>query len=173
MIWAEARSADQDGGAIGPRTGVIGSQGKMPWYLPEDLAFFRKQTQGFPVIMGRRTWESLEARFRPLPGRVNIVVTRDLDYEAPGATVVGSVEDAIEAAGRFNQERIWIMGGGQVYRAAMPFADDLVVTKIDHEYSNADTFAPEIGDEWILDDPGTYSVSKTNLGYRFERYLRA
>ncbi|PIJ41582.1 hypothetical protein BMH30_08595 [Leucobacter sp. OLES1] len=71
------------------------------------------------------------------------------------------------------RSRIWIMGGGQVYRAAMPFADDLVVTKIDHEYSNADTFAPEIGDEWILDDPGTYSVSKTNLGYRFERYLRA
>lgn len=186
MIWAEARG------------GAIGRDGTMPWHLPEDLAHFKHTTWGAPVIMGRRTWESLPERFRPLPGRENVVVTRAGDLETPGATAVASLEAAIERTrGRVRDEyeahlsRIaddpgatcqdpgtwptraaWIMGGGQLYRAAMPFADELVVTRIELDVPDADTFAPEIGPEWRLADPGTPLVSTTGLGYRFERWLR-
>ena len=172
MIWAEARG------------GAIGRDGDMPWHLPEDLAHFKRTTLGDPVIMGRRTWESLPERFRPLPGRVNIVVTRSPGFVAEGALVVDSVESAISAAREASrlsggevrasagQERAWIMGGGQLYRAAMPLATELVVTRIELDVPDADTFAPEIGAEWRLADPGTPHTSKTGLGYRFERYLR-
>lgn len=88
MIWAEARG------------GAIGRDGEMPWHLPEDLAHFKQSTLGEPVIMGRRTWESLPERFRPLPGRENLVVTRDASYSAPGAAVRSSLPAAIQAAER-------------------------------------------------------------------------
>lgn len=169
MVWAEARGAN--GG------GAIGRSGEMPWHLPEDLAHFKTVTLGDPVIMGRRTWESLPERFRPLPGRENLVVTRDDGYEAAGATVVGSLEGAVRAArAAAGEDReastAWVMGGGELYRAAMPLADELVVTRIDLDVQDADTFAPEIGPEWRLADPGTPLVSRTGLGYRFERWVR-
>lgn len=157
MIWAEARG------------GAIGRGGVMPWHLPEDLAHFRRETTGAPVIMGRRTWESLPERFRPLPGRENVVVSRDPHGEAPGATVVASLESALETVG----DGAWIMGGGQLYRAAMPLADTLVVTRIDLDVADADTFAPEIGPEWRLADPGTPLCAENGTGYRFERWVRA
>lgn len=175
MIWAEARGT---GGR-----GAIGRAGEMPWHLPEDLARFRTVTFGAPVIMGRRTWESLPEHFRPLPGRANFVVTRDPSYAAEGASVVRSLEAAVaEAAGggigtAFSDgdrraSTAWVMGGGELYRAAMPRADELIVTRIDLDVPDADTFAPEIGSEWRLADPGTPLVAKTGLGYRFERWLR-
>lgn len=160
MIWAQARN------------GAIGRGGEMPWHLPEDLAHFKRATLGAPVIMGRRTWESLPERFRPLPGRENIVVTRDAAYVAEGATVRSSLDEAIDAAGREGAEIAWVMGGGEFYRAAMPVADELVVTRIELDADDADTFAPEIGPEWQLVDAGEPLVSKTGLGYRFERWLR-
>lgn len=160
MIWAEARG------------GAIGRDGEMPWRLPEDAAFFKEQTLGAPVIMGRGTWESLPARFRPLPGRENIVVTRTESYDAPGATVMSSLETVLETLETTTEpeDRVWIMGGGQLYRAAMPFADELVVTRIELDVPDADTFAPEIGSEWALVDPGTTETSRTGLEYRFERW---
>nr|WP_053353439.1 dihydrofolate reductase [Leucobacter musarum] len=163
MIWAQARA------------GAIGRDGDMPWRLPEDAAFFKEQTLGAPVIMGRSTWESLPERFRPLPGRANLVVTRNPVFDAPGARVVSSLDDAIAAlAGETEPaDRVWVMGGGQLYRAAMPIADELVVTKIDLDVPDADTFAPEIGPEWQLVDPGTPQISRTGLAYRFERWGRA
>lgn len=167
MIWAEARD------------GAIGRGGDMPWHLPEDLAHFKRTTLGEPVIMGRRTWESLPERFRPLPGRANIVVTRDGEFVAEGARVVVSIDAALEAAAAEVSDsgdaatRAWIMGGGQLYRAAMPVATELVVTRIELDVPDADTFAPEIGSEWRLIDPGAPATSKTGLDYRFERYLRA
>lgn len=167
MIWAQAED------------GAIGRSGEMPWHLPEDLAHFKRTTLGAPVIMGRRTWESLPVRFRPLPGRENIVVTRDAEYDAPGATVLSTLEDAVRQAGDFsprsdNSEapRAWIMGGGQLYRSAMPVATELVVTRIGITIPDADTFAPEIGPEWHLDDPGTPHTAASGLGYRFERWVR-
>ena len=160
MIWAEARG------------GAIGRGGDMPWRLPEDAAFFKQQTLGAPVVMGRSTWESLPERFRPLPGRENIVITRNSAFDAPGATVASSLESALGALDRRTgaEDRVWIMGGGRLYRAAMPYADELVVTRIELEVPDADTFAPEIGPEWTLVDPGTRETSRTGLVYRFERW---
>ncbi|MFV0433925.1 MAG: dihydrofolate reductase [Leucobacter sp.] len=187
MIWAEARGSDDstDNGAdriIGSaegradaRTcgrGAIGRGGDMPWHLPEDLAHFKRVTLGAPVIMGRRTWESLPERFRPLPGRENVVVTRDPEFEARGATVAVSLDAALTAAAETGEGRAWVMGGGELYRAAMPLADELVVTRIELNVPDADTFAPEIGPEWRLLNAGEPLTSKTGLRYHFERYER-
>lgn len=186
LIWAQASG------------GVIGKGGDMPWHLPEDLAHFKQVTFGAPVIMGRRTWESLPERVRPLPGRQNIVVTRNRDYEAPGADVVTSLQQAIEVSAQTlnaeHAERLrtlahdeaqvcsdpgvwpsraaWVMGGGELYRLAMPFAAELVVTQIDLEVVDGDTFAPEIGPEWRVRDEGELRTSKTGLNYRIRRYAR-
>ena len=156
LIWAQASG------------GAIGRGGQMPWHLPEDLAHFRRVTWGAPVVMGRRTWESLPERFRPLPGRENIVVTRDPAFVAEGARVARSTVEAFAAT----KPKLWVIGGGEMYRAAMPQATELVVTRIALDVPDADTFAPEIGPDWHLDDPGEPLVSQTGLNYRFERYLR-
>lgn len=176
MIWAQA--AD----------GAIGRDGVMPWHLPEDLAHFKRTTLGAPVIMGRRTWESLPERFRPLPGRENLVISRDGGYDAPEASVLTSLEAALQRVqfvadapqGDSCSDReassgctAWIMGGGELYRSAMPFATQLVVTRIDVQVPDADTFAPEVGPEWYLADPGTPETAASGLGYRFERWVRA
>ena len=161
MVWAEARG------------GAIGRGGEMPWHLPEDLAHFKQVTLGAPVIMGRRTWESLPARFRPLPGRENFVITRDASYVAVGATVRSSLEAVIAELGAEGAEIAWILGGGELYRAAMPLADELVVTRIGLDVDGADTFAPEIDQEWLLADSSELLVSKTGLGYTFERWTRS
>lgn len=167
MIWAQAED------------GAIGRSGEMPWHLPEDLAHFKRTTLGAPVIMGRRTWESLPERFRPLPGRENIVVTRDAEYVALGATVLTSLDDAVRQAGEpspgsddSGTSHVWIMGGGQLYRSAMPIATELVVTRIGIEVPDADTFAPEIGPEWHLVDAGSPQTAASGLSYRFERWVR-
>jgi dihydrofolate reductase len=154
-IWAEARGR------------VIGSGGTMPWHVPEDLAYFSEKTRGSVVIMGRRTWESFPDRFRPLPGRRNIVITRDGSYAAAGAETCGSLEDAIDLAGG----DAWIIGGGEVYRRAMSRVSELYVTKIDLE-AEGDTRAPEIGPEWIPSDAGEWLTSRTGAAYRFEVYTR-
>ncbi|MBO1902113.1 dihydrofolate reductase [Leucobacter weissii] len=158
MVWAEARG------------GAIGRDGGLPWHLPEDLAHFKRVTLGAPAVMGRRTWESLPERFRPLPGRENVVITRDPAYAAPGATVAPSLETALDAAR--GTGRVCVIGGSEVFRLAMPRASELVVTRIELDVPDADTFAPGIGPEWRLVDPGEPSVSSTGLAYRFERYRR-
>lgn len=160
LVWAEARD------------GAIGRHGEMPWHLPEDLAHFKAVTLGSPVIMGRRTWESLPERFRPLPGRENVVVTRDAEFTAPGAIVQNSLEGALSWLQSRGLESVWIMGGGQLYREAMPLAHELVVTRIELDVPDADTYAPEIGSDWRLADPGTPLVSSAGLAYRFERWER-
>lgn len=132
MIWAQGRG------------GEIGLDGDMPWHLPEDLAHFRATTTGHPVIMGRVTWESLPERFRPLPGRENIVLTRDSGYAAPGATVCADLTSAIALLG---DRDAWIMGGARVYASAIDGVDELVVTTINESFE-ADAFAPEIGPQW-------------------------
>src|SRR5574344_2581894 len=91
--------------------GVIGRNGSMPWHVPEDLAHFRALTSGCPVIMGRKTWDSLPERFRPLPGRRNIVITRQSDWQAEGATTVHSLEQALQAARATQAETVWLNGG--------------------------------------------------------------
>jgi dihydrofolate reductase len=117
------------------RNGVIGQEGGLAWREPQDQRWFRQQTTGCPVVMGRKTWDSLPARFRPLPGRANIVVTRQAGWQADGATVARSLADALvaarAAAERSAAARIFVIGGGQLYAEALPLADDLVLTEID------------------------------------------
>ncbi|GAA1317372.1 dihydrofolate reductase [Leucobacter albus] len=158
MIWAQAND------------GAIGRAGAMPWHLPEDLAHFKQATLGAPVIMGRRTWESLPERFRPLPGRENIVISRDPGFVAEGAVTLTSLSAAVA---RVRGAKAWVMGGGQLYREAMPLASELVVTRIDVTAPDADTFAPVIGAEWKLVDAGDPHTAASGIGYRFERYERS
>jgi len=122
MIWAQTSA------------GVIGDGADMPWYLPEDLEHFKNSTLGSPVVMGRISWEALDPRFRPLPGRENHVVTRDPAFSAPGGLVHTSLPAAIIAAGRSaaatGAATVWILGGGQVYRQCVPVSDRVVITEI-------------------------------------------
>lgn len=122
------------------RGGVIGRDGTIPWRLPEDIAFFKELTTGHVVVMGRRTWESIPVRFRPLPGRRNLVVTRNPEWSAEGAERAGSVEEALALVQ--GAERVFVIGGAEVYAAALPHADELVLTEIELDV-DGDTFFPE------------------------------
>lgn len=128
------------------RQRAIGRANTLPWHLPEDLRYFRAMTKGKTVIMGRKTWESLPEAFRPLPGRHNIVVTRDAHYAASGATVVHSLAAAATAAG---EEEAFIIGGAELYAQALPLAKRLLLTEIDLDIADADAFFPEFSTrEW-------------------------
>ena len=117
--------------------GIIGANGQLPWRLPEDLQHFKRITMGHPIIMGRRTWESLKG---PLPGRDNIVVTRTPGYDAPGAAVASSLEAALALC--FGESVAFVIGGHQLFAESLPFAAGLVMTEI-HEDFEGDTTFPE------------------------------
>jgi len=128
------------------RNNVIGVNGDLPWHLPEDLAHFKRTTLGQPVIMGRITWQSIPEKFRPLPGRTNVVVSRQSDFLATGAQVVGSLQAALNLFPP--NEAVWLIGGAQLYAQAMPLAQQLVITEIDADYEG-DAFAPVLNAaEW-------------------------
>ncbi len=118
---------------------VIGRDNDLPWRLPDDMRWFREKTMGKPCIMGRKTYDSLPERFRPLPGRLNIVVTRNRDYQAPGAIVVFSVDEALQAAG--DAEEVIIVGGGELFRRLLPVVDRLYLTQV-HGAVAGDIFFP-------------------------------
>ena len=162
LIWAQTR------------TGIIGDGGTMPWHVPEDLAYFSAQTTGHPVLMGRRTWESLPERFRPLSGRENLVLTSDAAYEAPGAQIVTDL-DAVLADFADRSDDLWVMGGGQLYRATIDRAAELHVTEIDLGLSG-DTSAPEIPQEFdrinVEPDSGWYYSRINSTPYRFTVWQR-
>ncbi|MFE9560778.1 dihydrofolate reductase [Streptomyces sp. NPDC006487] len=169
LIWAQ--SCD----------GVIGADNGIPWRLPEDMAHFKATTLGHPVVMGRKTWDSLPARFRPLAGRRNIVVTRDPEWAAEGAERAGSIPEALEiAAGQAGQPRpaatatataCWVIGGGEVYRAALAHAVMLSVTEVDTKVVG-DTHAPELEPAWTVAEDGGWQSSVTGLRYRIRTYAR-
>jgi len=148
------------------RNGVIGRGGVLPWHLPEDLAHFKRTTLGAPVIMGRRTWESLPPRFRPLPGRRNIVVTRDAGWQAEGAERAASLDEAIALGA--DAETVWVTGGADIFRLAAPRAQLAVVTEIDADY-DGDTFAPELGSGW-RETARERHVSASGIAYSFVTY---
>jgi dihydrofolate reductase len=118
---------------------LIGRNNDLPWRLPDDMRWFREQTMGKPCIMGRKTYDSLPDRFRPLPGRLNVVVTRNADYQASGAVVVHSVENALQAAG--DAEEVIIVGGADLFRRLMPVVDRLYLTQV-HGTAEGDVFFP-------------------------------
>ena len=144
VIWAQAEG------------GVIGRNGTMPWHVPEDLAYFKAVTWGHPVIMGRRTWESIPERFRPFPGRTNVVLTSDAatsaEVHAAGGIATASPLEALRSAVRAEGgSTVWVVGGGSVYRAFLPLATEARVTRLLESYEAGDTTAPELPNaEWEL-----------------------
>jgi dihydrofolate reductase len=122
------------------RHGVIGHANQLLWRLPEDQRYFRRVTQGHAVIMGRRTWDSLPERFRPLPGRRNIVVTRQPHWTAPGAEVCHSPADALALVA--DTPQAFVIGGADLYAAALPLADELLLTEIECDFSGDTRFPP-------------------------------
>lgn len=148
--------------------GVIGRGGALPFHLPPDLARFKTLTLGKPVIMGRKTWESLPAKARPLPGRTNIIITRQPALVAQGATVVPSWPAALGAAGAAPE--VCIIGGADIYALAMPHATRLEITEL-HEAVEGDTFFPPIPPTWQVSARETHDYQ----GQRFDftTYLRA
>lgn len=155
LIWAQSL------------TGVIGRDGGIPWQLPEDLARFKELTMGQTVLMGRRTWESLPSSVRPLPGRKNVVLTRQADYVADGAEVAGAVADVL------NGEDVWVIGGAEIYALALRHAAHCEVTEVDLHMprEDADAMAPLLDEQWQADE-GEWLVSSSGLRYRFSTYRR-
>lgn len=146
--------------------GVIGKDGTMPWHLPEDLAHFKRTTLGFPVIMGRKTWDSLPPKFRPLPGRTNVVVTRQAKWQAPGATVAHSLSEAVAHCD--GNDQVWVIGGAEIYAQALPLADSVVVTEIDAPF-DGDAYAPVLGSRWRPSAREAH-VTANGLHYSFVTY---
>ncbi|MFJ3956106.1 dihydrofolate reductase [Arthrobacter sp. NPDC090010] len=170
MVWAETTR------------GVIGAGGTMPWHVPEDMKHFSTVTAGTPVIMGRKTWESFPAKYRPLPGRTNIVVTRREDWagtpEAEGAVVVPSLEAAYSEAGDGLR---YVIGGGEIFRQALPETDFAVITVIDSDV-DGDTHAPVLPAEWTRtavsptptpDGADGWLTSSNGTRFRFTLWERA
>lgn len=164
LIWAEAHNR------------VIGLKGKMPWHIPEDLAHFKRTTLGTPVIMGRKTWDSLPERFRPLPGRMNIVISREPDFLAGHTGIalqaVTSLEDALDMASHQSVvSDVWVIGGAQIYAQALLLANKVVVTEIDADFAG-DAYAPKLGSDWL--ETARQSLTTTNgLAIAFVTYLKA
>lgn len=150
------------------RNGVIGLRGALPWHLPEDLAHFKALTQGCPVIMGRKTWDSLPPRFRPLPGRRNIVVTRQPQWRAEGALRAGSLQEALGLCAQAPQA--WVIGGAELYAQALPLARHVEVTEIDQDFEG-DAFAPRLGPSWIETRRQAHTAAN-GLAYAFVSYTR-
>jgi dihydrofolate reductase len=155
LIWAQSTN------------GVIGNANELPWHIPEDMARFRELTTGGVVVMGRRTWESLPERFRPLPGRDNVVVSRDPAYVAEGARVLPSVDAGVASA-----PEVWVIGGGEVYAAAMAVADRLYITDVDLEVEG-DVRAPSLDAGWRQVEAGEWRVSRGGPRFRWRVLARS
>jgi dihydrofolate reductase len=156
LIWAQSTS------------GVIGRDGGIPWRLPEDQARFKELTMGHTVVMGRLTWESLPAKVRPLPGRRNVVLTRQADYMADGAELVTTLEDGLTG------DQTWVIGGEQIYALTLPRATRCEVTEIEVDLprGDGDAVAPVLDESWAGTE-GEWLTSSTGLRYRFFSYHRA
>lgn len=150
------------------RGGVIGRDGGLPWRLPEDMAHFREVTMGNPVVMGRKTWDSLPDRFRPLPGRRNVVVTRNPAWSAEGAERAGSLEEALALVE--GSERVSVIGGGEIFASALPLADELRLTEIDLDV-DGDAFFPEW--EGFVETAREEHVGENGTAFAFVTYRRA
>jgi dihydrofolate reductase len=151
LIWAQAAN------------GVIGRDNAIPWHIPEDMAHFRDVTRGCTVVMGRRTWESLPPRFRPLPGRRNVVLTRDRTWTADGAEVAHDLPGALSGD-------CWVIGGAEIYREALPLADVIELTEL-KEAIDGDTFAPPVPSDWTPEYESPWQIS-ANLQFKWRRYRR-
>ena len=148
--------------------GVIGRNNALPWHLPEDLAHFKRLTLGCPVIMGRKTWDSLPPRFRPLPGRLNIVVTRQAAWQAEGAVGAHSLPEALQQCQ--DQPDVWVIGGAELYAQALPLAASAHVTEIDAPFEG-DAYAPEFDASWV-ETARLLQTSTSGMNFSFVTYKK-
>jgi dihydrofolate reductase len=155
MIWAEAGNR------------VIGADGTIPWRIPEDQANFKRRTMGGTVVMGRATWDSLPARFRPLDGRRNVVLTRDPQWSAEGAIVVHGIGEIDLGDGE-----IWIIGGAAVYAAFLPKAAHILRTRVDLDVKDG-VRAPELTADWLLTSDSGWQTSTSGLRFVIEEFTRS
>jgi dihydrofolate reductase len=151
------------------RGGVIGRGNRIPWRLPDDLAHFRELTTGHPVVMGRRTWESLPDRFRPLPDRRNVVVTRNPDWTAEGAERVGSLEEALALLG--GEPQVFVIGGAELYASALPSADELLLTEIDADI-DGDVYFPHWERAEFAEVSRDKRTTEDGMPFAFVHYAR-
>jgi len=148
----------------------LGKDNKLLWYIPEDFKRFKDLTSGHTVIMGRKTYESLPEKFRPLPNRVNVVVTRNVNFKAEGVTVCHSIEEALQFAKQEKTPEIFIIGGASIYEQGIKYADKLYLTLVDKEYPDADAFFPEYGEFGrVISEEGGVSGG---LKYKFVELIK-
>lgn len=152
---------------------VIGKDNTLIWHMPADMKYFKDKTSGHCVITGRKNYESIPEKFRPLPNRTNIVVTRQTDYQAPGAIVASSIEKAIAIAKELGDEEVFIIGGAEIYKQSMPMVNRLYLTRIHHEFEG-DAFFPEVDLEiFKLTNAEPHQADEKNkYNYTFETYER-
>ncbi len=154
--------------AAASQNDVLGKDNKLPWHLPADMKYFKQLTMGYPVIMGRSTYEALG---KALPGRTNIVITRQDNYIAPGCIVVGNVRSAIDAAKKEHQEECFVIGGGDIIRQTLVWADKIYLTRIFHDF-DGDTFFPAINkDDWkLVSEEHHLPDEKNRFAYAFQLF---
>jgi dihydrofolate reductase len=128
---------------------AIGKDNNLLWRLPKDMQYFKEVTWGHHVLMGRKTWDGIPPKFSPLPGRTNVIVTRQKGFVCEGCKVVESVEEGIEFARNSGEQELMIIGGGEIYKQALDKTDKIYLTKVHHTFADADTFFPVLdGNEW-------------------------
>jgi len=131
------------------QNGVIGKDNRLIWHLPNDMKFFKEKTTGHCVITGRKNYESIPPKFRPLPNRTNLIITRNKNYQAPGATLCFSLEEAIKKAQDLNETECFIIGGGEIFKNALPLCQRLYLTKVHHAFEG-DVYFSELNNTWKL-----------------------
>lgn len=166
LIWAQSVPTQR----LRP---LIGRDGRLPWHIGEDMHHFRELTLGHPVIMGRRTWDSLPEKNRPLPGRENIVLSRDPDWRPEGTQVANTVAYALTLAG---PQEMWVIGGAQVYAAFLPYARRIEITDVGVDLgapTPEDVPAPAVGEGWTQDAVTDWMESSNGPHYRFRTLVKA
>lgn len=151
---------------------VIGKDNDLIWHLPKDMKFFKETTQGHFVIMGRKNFESIPHKYRPLPNRTNVVITRQASYQAEGCIIVNSIEEALVKARESNDTEAFIIGGGQIYELALKneLVDRIYLTRVHKEY-DGDTFFPELSKKWkLIKSEAHLADEKHECDYTFEVY---
>ncbi|MEO9967727.1 MAG: dihydrofolate reductase [Reichenbachiella sp.] len=127
---------------------VIGINNDLPWHLPDDMKYFMETTKGHVVIMGRKNYDSLPKKFKPLPNRTNLILTRQHGYKIDGCTVFNDIDQAYDFAQSLGEQELFVIGGGQIYEMAMERADVIFLTEINAEIENGEVFFPKMGAEW-------------------------
>lgn len=153
--------------------GIIGADGDLPWNLPDDMKFFTRTTKGHHVLMGRVNFESIPPKYRPLPGRENIVITRNKSFKAEGSHVFHTIEEGIEFARKQGEDELFVIGGGNIYTQTIGSADRLYVTDV-HAHIDGDTHFPEINsEEWTAQTIAEHSKDDVhNFSFDIKMYER-